>query len=156
MEEAQKELEEKGDSRSRRRRGGSDGFGKKEITKVKLSEEVVDPDDIEMLEDLIMAATNEALPQMEEMAQSSMAKITGGLGGRTSFLREAYHGILQQTDQPSDLRASTLPGIGAKSAQRLAFPMFCICPRRRWNASEAKGGRPKTSITAGVLYADGQ
>lgn len=55
--------------------------GKKEVTKVKLSEEVVDPDDIEMLEDLIMAATNEAIRKVEELSQSSMSKITGGLGG---------------------------------------------------------------------------
>ena len=40
--------------------------GKKEITKVKLSEEVVDPDDIEMLEDLVVAAANEALRMAEE------------------------------------------------------------------------------------------
>ena len=40
--------------------------GKKEVLKVKLAEEVVDPDDIEMLEDLIVAATNEALRKMEE------------------------------------------------------------------------------------------
>lgn len=59
--------------------------GKKEITKIKLSEEVVDPDDIEMLEDLIMAAVNEALRQMDEKAQSSMAKITGGMGGGFPF-----------------------------------------------------------------------
>ena len=55
--------------------------GKKEVTKVKLAEEVVDPDDIEMLEDLIMAATNEALRQIEEASQQTMSKITGGLGG---------------------------------------------------------------------------
>lgn len=55
--------------------------GKKEVTKVKLSEEAVDPDDIEMLEDLIMAATNEALRKMEEEAGAAMSKITGGLGG---------------------------------------------------------------------------
>lgn len=55
--------------------------GKKEVTKVKLSEEVVDPDDIEMLEDLIVAATNEALRKMEDETQSQMSKITGGLGG---------------------------------------------------------------------------
>ena len=55
--------------------------GKREITKVKLSEEVVDPDDIEMLEDLIMAATNEALRQLEEFSSDSMSKITGGMGG---------------------------------------------------------------------------
>jgi DNA-binding YbaB/EbfC family protein len=55
--------------------------GKKEITKIKLSEEVVDPDDIEMLEDLIMAATNEAIRQIESISNESMSKITGGLGG---------------------------------------------------------------------------
>ncbi|MCI5857660.1 MAG: YbaB/EbfC family nucleoid-associated protein [Agathobacter sp.] len=55
--------------------------GKREITKVKLSEEVVDPEDIEMLEDLIVAATNEALRKVEEASQQSMSKITGGLGG---------------------------------------------------------------------------
>ena len=55
--------------------------GKKEITKVKLAEEVVDPEDIEMLEDLIMAATNEALRKMEEESAALMSKLTGGLGG---------------------------------------------------------------------------
>ena len=59
--------------------------GKKEVVKVKLSEEVVDPDDIEMLEDLIVAATNEALRKMEEESQASMAKITGGFGGMGRF-----------------------------------------------------------------------
>ena len=55
--------------------------GKKEVLKVKLAEEVVDPDDIEMLEDLIVAATNEALRKIDEASQQSMSKITGGLGG---------------------------------------------------------------------------
>ena len=55
--------------------------GKKEVTKVSIKEEVVDPDDIEMLEDLVMAATNEALRKMEEISSESMSKITGGLGG---------------------------------------------------------------------------
>ena len=55
--------------------------GKKEVTEVHLDEEVVDKDDIEMLEDLIMAATNEALRQIDEQSQASMSKITGGLGG---------------------------------------------------------------------------
>lgn len=55
--------------------------GKKEITRVSIKEEVVDPDDIEMLEDLVMAAANEALRKMEELSSQSMAKITGGLGG---------------------------------------------------------------------------
>ena len=59
--------------------------GKKEVTKIKLSEEVVDPDDIEMLEDLIMAATNEAFRKMEAETQAVMSKLTGGLGGGFPF-----------------------------------------------------------------------
>jgi len=55
--------------------------GKKEVVAVKLAEEVVDPEDIEMLQDLIIAATNEALRQMEEESGAAMAKLTGGLGG---------------------------------------------------------------------------
>ena len=54
--------------------------GKREITKVKLDEEVVDPDDIEMLEDLIMAATNEALRKVDEATSNAMSKFTGGMG----------------------------------------------------------------------------
>ena len=55
--------------------------GKREITKVTLSEEAVDPDDIEMLEDMIAAATNEALRQVESESAAVMSKLTGGLGG---------------------------------------------------------------------------
>ncbi len=55
--------------------------GKKEILSVKLSEEVVDPDDIEMLEDLVVAAVNEALRKMEEENAQMMQQLTGGLGG---------------------------------------------------------------------------
>jgi DNA-binding YbaB/EbfC family protein len=55
--------------------------GKKEITSITLSPEVVDPDDIEMLQDLVMAAVNEAYRKMEEESQSVMNSITGGLGG---------------------------------------------------------------------------
>ena len=81
MEESQKELEEKEFTAAAG--GGAVEVtvsGKKEITSVKLKEEVVDPDDIEMLEDLIMAAANEALRQVEEASASSMSRLTGGLG----------------------------------------------------------------------------
>ena len=54
--------------------------GKKEVTKVKLDPEAVDPDDVEMLEDLIMAATNEALRKVEDEAAKAMGKLAGGLG----------------------------------------------------------------------------
>ena len=53
--------------------------GKKEIIAIKIKPEVVDPSDIEMLQDLVMVAANEALRQMEEISQSEMGKITGGL-----------------------------------------------------------------------------
>ena len=55
--------------------------GKKEITKIKIDKEVVDPEDVEMLEDLVMAAVNEALRKVEEMSEKKMNAITGGLGG---------------------------------------------------------------------------
>ena len=82
MEETTKELENK--EYTATAGGGAVSVtvsGKKEVTAVKLTEEVVDPDDIEMLEDLIMAATNEAFRQMEEESSTAMAKLTGGLGG---------------------------------------------------------------------------
>ncbi len=82
MEEASKELEEKEVSAAAG--GGAVEVtvsGKKEILKVKLSEEAVDPDDIEMLEDLIVAATNEALRKVDEISEQTMSKMTGGLGG---------------------------------------------------------------------------
>jgi len=59
--------------------------GKKEVASVKISQEVVDPDDVEMLEDLIVAATNEALRLMEEESSEVMGEITGGLGGLGGF-----------------------------------------------------------------------
>lgn len=82
MEEAQKELETKEVSASAG--GGAVTVtvsGKKEIVSVKIDPEAVDPDDVEMLEDMIVAAVNEALRKMDELAQSSMTQITGGLGG---------------------------------------------------------------------------
>jgi len=53
--------------------------GKKEIVKVIIKPEVIDPDDVEMLQDLIQVAANEAIRQIEEMTQSEMGKLTGGL-----------------------------------------------------------------------------
>ena len=55
--------------------------GKKELLKVTLSREVVDPEDVEMLQDLIVAAVNEALRGAEEAGSELMGKMTGGLGG---------------------------------------------------------------------------
>lgn len=54
--------------------------GKKEIVEITIDPSVIDPDDVEMLQDLIMAAANEALRMSEEMMQNEMGKITGGMG----------------------------------------------------------------------------
>lgn len=54
--------------------------GKKEVTDLVLKPEVVDPEDIEMLQDLIMVAVNEGLRQIEEISNSEMGKLTGSLG----------------------------------------------------------------------------
>ena len=81
MEEQQKELEEKEFTASV---GGGvvkvTVSGKREVTKVKIDPDAVDPDDVEMLEDLIVAATNEALRKVEEESAAVMSKLTGGLG----------------------------------------------------------------------------
>ena len=54
--------------------------GKKELVEINLQPEVVDPDDIEMLQYLILTAVNEALRQMEEISNNEMNKLTGSLG----------------------------------------------------------------------------
>jgi hypothetical protein len=86
MEEGQKELETK--EFTSKAGGGAVEVtvtGKKEIVSVKLSEEAVDPDDIETLQDMIVAATNEALRQADEANNELMSKMTGGLGGGLPF-----------------------------------------------------------------------
>ena len=55
--------------------------GKKEIKEIIIKPEVVDPNDVEMLQDLILAAVNEAIRKADEMMNSEMGKITGGMGG---------------------------------------------------------------------------
>ncbi|MDD2215538.1 MAG: YbaB/EbfC family nucleoid-associated protein [Eubacteriales bacterium] len=81
MDEIQAELDEKEVSTTAG--GGAVSVtinGKKELTKIELKPEVVDPDDVEMLQDLIMVAVNEGLRQIEEMSANEMSKLTGGLG----------------------------------------------------------------------------
>ena len=82
MEDAQKALEEAEFSATAG--GGAVEVtmtGKKVLTKVTLDPDAVDPDDVEMLEDLIMVAVNDAMKKVDEASSSSMAKMTGGMGG---------------------------------------------------------------------------
>ncbi|WP_050613544.1 YbaB/EbfC family nucleoid-associated protein [Bacillus testis] len=80
MADAQEELAEK------RMEGSAGGgmvavtiTGNKEIVEVKIKPEVVDPDDIEMLEDLVLAATNDALKKIDELTAQTMGQFTKGL-----------------------------------------------------------------------------
>lgn len=80
MEEMQKQLEETEVEASA---GGgavsAKANGKKEILSITIDESVVDPEDVEMLQDLVMAAVNEALRNAETMMAEEMKKITGGM-----------------------------------------------------------------------------
>jgi len=53
--------------------------GKQQILSIQIEKEVVDPDDVEMLQDLILAAVNDALAKSQEMVSGEMGKLTGGL-----------------------------------------------------------------------------
>jgi DNA-binding YbaB/EbfC family protein len=82
MEESQKALEEA--SFTAKAGGGAVEVtvtGSKEVTAIKLSPEAVDPDDVEMLEDLILAAIKEAMKQADDASNALMSKMTGGMGG---------------------------------------------------------------------------
>ena len=86
MEETQAELEEKEYEASA---GGGVVTvkinGRKEITSVKISEEVVDPEDIETLEEVVMAAVNEAIRMQADDEREQLGKVTGGVGGGFPF-----------------------------------------------------------------------
>ena len=56
--------------------------GSQEILSIKIDREVIAPDDPQMLEDLVLAAVNEALRKAREMVASEMSKLAGGLGGK--------------------------------------------------------------------------
>ena len=80
MEESQKEME----SREYTAKAGGGAVeatvtGSKELKAIKISKEAVDPDDVEMLEDLVAAAVNEALKKVDDMMAQEMGKLTGGM-----------------------------------------------------------------------------
>ena len=53
--------------------------GKQQIVSIQIEKEVVDPEDVEMLQDLVLAAVNEALAKSQERVAAEMSKLTGGL-----------------------------------------------------------------------------
>ncbi len=85
QEKIQKVQDELGDMQVEGSAGGGmvtvTANGKQEIVGVKIDSQVVDPDDIEMLEDLVVAAVNQALEKASEMANQEMGKAAGGMFG---------------------------------------------------------------------------
>lgn len=86
MEENQKELE----TREFTAKAGGGAveitvFGNKNVKSVTISPEAVDPEDVETLQDMIVAAFNEAMKQADEANEAMMGKMTGGLGGGFPF-----------------------------------------------------------------------
>ena len=82
MEEQQEELESK--EYTAAAGGGAVEVtvsGKKELTKVTISPEACDPEDVEMLQDMVVAAVNEAMKQADDASAAAMGSLTGGLGG---------------------------------------------------------------------------
>ncbi|MDO5717365.1 MAG: YbaB/EbfC family nucleoid-associated protein [Tissierellia bacterium] len=80
LEETQKKLEEKEISASS---GGgmveATVNGKKELLSIKINPEVMDPEDVEMVEDMVVAAVNEAMKEIDQISEKEMGKLTGGL-----------------------------------------------------------------------------
>ncbi len=53
--------------------------GKQQLVSIDIEKEVVDPEDVEMLQDMVVAAVNEGMAKSQDMAQSEMSKLTGGM-----------------------------------------------------------------------------
>jgi nucleoid-associated protein EbfC len=87
MQKMQKQIQEAQEGLGEKRLEGSAGggmvtvivSGHKEVLEVNIKEEVVDPDDIEMLQDLVLAATNEAMKKADELTNSTMGQFTKGM-----------------------------------------------------------------------------
>ena len=92
--------------------------GRREVLEVKINPEAVSPDDVEMLEDLVMAAVNDANSQVDELAERLGPKIPGGMGfqlGMKNFV-EPIERLINEF--------SHLPGVGSKTAGRYAYAVI--------------------------------
>lgn len=80
MEEAQREIEE---STVKASAGGGavevEANGRKEIISIKIDPEVIDAEDVEMLQDLVLTAVNDAIKQVEKISEEKMGRLTGGM-----------------------------------------------------------------------------
>ena len=90
--------------------------GKHEVVSLTIDPEAVDPEDVEMLQDMVVAAVNEAMRKAEAEASQNMSRLTGGLNLAACSDARFPAALERLTEQ-----FAKLPGIGGKTAQRLAF-----------------------------------
>src|SRR5690606_33290979 len=99
--------------------------GRKRLLSVAIKPEAVDPEDVEMLQDLVLAAVNDALDKVDEMVNQDMSRFMGNMKIPGLFCRPGEGELRALLDpQPSAKHIeafSRLPGIGPKRATRLAF-----------------------------------
>ena len=99
--------------------------GKHEVLSISIKPEAVDPDDIEMLEDLVAAAINATVKQVDETAEAEMGKLTGGMNipGLYGGSGMGYHAApLEKLIE----EFSKFPGIGRKGATRMAYQVLSM------------------------------
>jgi recombination protein RecR len=93
--------------------------GELELKELRIDPEAVDPEDVEMLQDMVQAAVNEAIRSAQELAASKMNAAAGGLGG------------------PGGLGGLGIPGIGQRTAQRLAFHILSVSEEEALGLADA-------------------
>ena len=99
--------------------------GKHELVNIEIKPEAVDPDDVEMLQDMVIAAVNEAMRAADAEAANNMSRLTGGLNLGGLFYGGAMHFFPAALQNLAD-QFARLPGIGGKTAQRLAFHVLSL------------------------------
>src|SRR3954468_16847148 len=102
--------------------------GKQELVSVTIDPSAVDPEDVEMLQDLVVSAVNDALRASQEVAAEKMAAVTGGLkipglGGAGEVHRLVTSAVIEPVARLIESFAR-LPGIGPKTAQRLTYHLL--------------------------------
>src|SRR3954468_12647237 len=98
--------------------------GELHVESITIDPDAVDPEDVEMLQDTVLAAVNEALRSAQELAADKMGNVTGGLGGPGGGLGGLGFPrvlVLAPPLQRLVTELGKLPGIGNRTAQRLAF-----------------------------------
>ena len=124
--------------------------GELEVLEVRIDPEGVDPEDVELLQDMVQAATNEALRSAQELAAIKMGAVTGGLGGLgpAGALDNRQRPLVRPPDQPPDHRAGA-PARASASAPLSGWRSTSCAPptrrRSRWPTPSARSRRRSAS-----------